>query len=119
LSETAVSGTVEYGNPGAQIVDLFPPRESSIFFRSILPSALKLKDRSFSVKYIPAWLPGMGFKRYALRVRKDVEEMENMLFDVAKKYMVSFPQNDMTFMGRLPHPSIEIRFYDLLGRTPP
>ena len=24
LSETAVSGTIEYGNPGAQIVDLFP-----------------------------------------------------------------------------------------------
>jgi len=31
LSETAVSGTVQYGNPGAQLVDLFPPRESSGF----------------------------------------------------------------------------------------
>ena len=32
LSETAVSGTIEYGNPGAPIVDLFPPRGSSVFF---------------------------------------------------------------------------------------
>jgi len=37
----------------------------------------------------------MGFKRYALRVRKDVERMENMLFDVAKEYIVSFPQPEM------------------------
>ena len=37
----------------------------------------------------------MGFKRYALRVRKDVEEMENMLFDLAKGYIVSFSHPDI------------------------
>ena len=31
----------------------------------------------------------MGFKRHALGVRKDLEKMKNMLFDVAKKYIVS------------------------------
>jgi hypothetical protein len=47
------------------------------------------------VKYIPAWLPGMAFKRHALRVRKDVEGMRKMLFDVAKEYIVSLPQPDI------------------------
>jgi len=37
----------------------------------------------------------MGFKRHALRVCKDVERMENMLFDVAKEYIVSLPQPDI------------------------
>jgi len=36
MSETAVTGTNQYGSPGSQAVDFFPARESSIFFRSIL-----------------------------------------------------------------------------------
>jgi len=43
----------------------------------------------------------MGFKRHALRVRKDGENMENTLFDVAKEYMVSLPQPDIHGMGIL------------------
>ena len=35
LSETAVTGTNQYGSPGSQAVDFFPVRESSIFCRSI------------------------------------------------------------------------------------
>ena len=70
------------------------------FFCVILPfvipcTVLQLKAPSFSVKYIPAWLPGMAFKRHALRVRKDLEEMRNMLFDMATKYIVSLPQPDI------------------------
>lgn len=93
LSETAVTGTNQVGNGGSQLVDLFPARERFV----LLParSALKFKAPPFSVKYVPAWLPGMGFKRYALRVRKDVEGMRNMLFDVAKGYIVSLPQPDI------------------------
>ena len=37
----------------------------------------------------------MGFKRHALKVRKDGERMENMLFDVAKEYIVSLSQRDI------------------------
>jgi hypothetical protein len=32
ISETAVSGTTECGNPGSQVVDLFPAREFYLFF---------------------------------------------------------------------------------------
>ena len=69
------------------------------------------------MKYLPAWLPGMAFKRHALRVRKDGEKMENMFFDVAKEHMVSLAQCDVneTFFLSL----VEIRLYDLFGRTPP
>jgi len=36
LSETVVTGTIQSGNPGSHIVDLFPARKLSFFFRSIL-----------------------------------------------------------------------------------
>ena len=96
MSEAAVRGTVEGGVPGSRVVDLFPARKLSFYF--LLYSSLlcfQLKGPSFAVKYIPAWLPGMAFKRHALRVRKDVEGMRKMLFDVAKKNIVSLPQLDI------------------------
>ena len=43
----------------------------------------------------------MDFKRYALRVRKDVERMENMLFNLAKEFIVSLPQHDIHKMSFL------------------
>ena len=59
----------------------------------------------------------MAFKRHALKVRKDVEKMESMFLDVAKEHMVSLAQYDIHETISLS--SVEIRFYDLLGRTPP
>jgi hypothetical protein len=41
------------------------------------------------VKYFPAWLPGMGFKRHADSVRKDVQAMRYRLFEMAKEKMAS------------------------------
>ena len=102
LSEAAVSGTAGGGTPGSQVVDLFPARKLSSFsFFFLLCSALQLNAPSLSVKYIPAWLPGMAFKRYALRVRKDLEGMRNTLFDVAKKNIVSLPHPDIHQNGFL------------------
>jgi len=94
ISEAALTGTAEGGTPGSQVVDFFPARKFPFFcllHSSFAPpcSVLQLKAPSLSVKYIPAWLPGMAFKRHALRVRKDLEGMKNMLFDVAIKYIVS------------------------------
>jgi hypothetical protein len=106
MSEAAVTGTAEAGTPGSQVVDLFPARKLSFFcllYSSFaLPcSVLQLKTPSFSVKYIPAWLPGMAFKRHALRVRKDLEVMRNTLFDVATKYIVSLPHPNIHQNGFL------------------
>jgi len=59
----------------------------------------------------------MGFKRHAHRVCKDVETMENVLFDVAEEQMVSLAQYDIHEM--FSSSPVEIRFHDLLDRTPP
>ena len=115
ISETAVTGTTEVGNPGSQVVDLFPTCE--FFWFSLSLFYFETQTPSRSVKYLPAWLPGMAFKRHALRVRKDTEKMENMLYDVAKENIVSLAQCDIHETFSLS--SVEIRFYDLLGRTSP
>jgi len=39
------------------------------------------------LKYLPAWLPGMAFKRHALSVREDVQQMRTLLFEGAKEKM--------------------------------
>jgi len=65
LSETAFKATQrESGVPGMMPFDLFP-----------------------ALKYFPSWLPGMGFKRRAASVRKDVQVMRDTLFGMAKEKM--------------------------------
>ena len=86
LSELALKGTVESGIPGMMPVDVFPVCQPSLplflmFFFPIFFSVLV-------VKYFPAWLPGMGFKRHAASVRKDVQVMRDTLFEMAKAKMV-------------------------------
>ena len=41
------------------------------------------------VRHIPAWFPGAGFKRKALKWRESVKEMVDEPFDVAIKHYVS------------------------------
>jgi len=64
LSETALKGIIDSGTPGLMPVDLFPV-----------------------LKYLPAWFPGMGFKRHANLVREDLEAMRSTLFEMAKENM--------------------------------
>ena len=110
ISESVVTGTTQCGNPGSQLVDIFPAREFSFFL------FLNTLTTSCSVKYLPAWLPGMALKRHALRVHKDIDEMENMLLDEAKENMVSLARD---IHETLSWSSVEIRFHDLLTRSPP
>ena len=42
LSETVVAGTIQAGNPGSHVVDLFPARESSIVFASFFLELARL-----------------------------------------------------------------------------
>jgi hypothetical protein len=86
LSEIAVNGTLESGIPGLMPVDLFPFCQRCVFFRSFFTDFSVLL-----VRYFPAWLPGMGFKKRAALVREDVQTMRNKLFEMAKENMVSLP----------------------------
>ena len=85
LSEIALNGTVESGTPGLMPVDLFPVCQLCLLLFSGLFSDFLV----WIVKYLPAWLPGMGFKRHAHAVRKDVDAMRYRLFDMAKEQTVS------------------------------
>jgi hypothetical protein len=85
LSEIVLKGTVESGIPGLMPVDLFPICQLCLPLFSVLFSDFRVP----LVKYLPAWLPGMGFKRHANALRKDVEIMKYELFEMAKEQMVS------------------------------
>lgn len=50
------------------------------------------KDSSrnlFEVRYVPAWLPGVGFKRAILEGRKLVWRAHHVPYDMVKEKMVS------------------------------
>jgi hypothetical protein len=68
------------------IVDLFPIRTSSSRFDKC--PRVRVDTLFYLVKYLPTWMPGAGFKRNALSVRKDVEKMLGMPFDMVKNNMV-------------------------------
>jgi len=40
------------------------------------------------VRYIPSWLPGTSFQRYAKRISKTIEDMAQLPYDYAKKQIV-------------------------------
>ena len=43
---------------------------------------------SIIVKYVPAWLPGMGFKRMGLQARGLIRDMERIPLERVKNEMV-------------------------------
>lgn len=44
---------------------------------------------SFTVKHIPTWMPGAGFKRHALRTRIKVRTMHDTPYEMVRKATVS------------------------------
>jgi hypothetical protein len=85
LSELALRGTVDSGTPGLMPVDIFPFCQPCLFFWGVCSLTFSISV----VKYFPAWLPGMGFKKHAASVREDVQAMRSKLFEMAKENMVS------------------------------
>ena len=69
--------------PGSNLVDVIPVRE----FCDSLHIAPGTDPKS--VKYIPAWLPGAGFKRAALYARKLAWDMRYIPFEAVKAHVVS------------------------------
>ncbi|OSD03862.1 cytochrome P450 [Trametes coccinea BRFM310] len=64
VADRAISGINEAGTPGAMIVDFFP-----------------------SLKSVPTWLPGAGFKARALTVGKYVQAWKDTGYDIVKAAM--------------------------------
>lgn len=61
-------------------------------FKSLLVAITEnyLVDSYPSLQHLPAWLPGMGFKRQAEELRKFPTRMANEPFDWTCKRMVSY-----------------------------
>ena len=84
LVEKTAALTVAPGAPGGTLVDFLPAcRNLHIIF------SFKNTDR-ISVRHIPSWMPGAGFKRYAMITRKAVREMLDQPYDLVKQRMVRF-----------------------------
>ncbi|PCH39549.1 cytochrome P450 [Wolfiporia cocos MD-104 SS10] len=73
FAEETLDYISSYGHPGAAVVDYFP-----------------------LLKYIPSWMPGMGFKRYANRVRRRVGQMLDAPFQEAADSLLSEAMGNAT-----------------------
>jgi hypothetical protein len=66
-----------------------------------VPISLILPNNSptlfISVKYIPTWFPGAGFKREAISISKDVEAMLTAPFEMVKNQMVRLVDDNIEF----------------------
>ncbi|KZT03202.1 cytochrome P450 [Laetiporus sulphureus 93-53] len=66
MSHETISGTLDLGGAGSSLADLFP-----------------------ILQYIPSGMPGAGFKRKALKLRRAAEEVVNLPFERVKTAMSS------------------------------
>jgi hypothetical protein len=66
IAEKAIRAFSIGGRPGAYLVDSIP-----------------------ILKYVPSFLPGAGFKRLAMELRKDVDAMPKATMDHVKSTMVN------------------------------
>ena len=44
------------------------------------------------LRFLPTWLPGMQFKRYAAKAKRDVLSIRDQLFETSKAALVSLRQ---------------------------
>lgn len=79
LAETAFDQFSASTVPGAWLVDVIPARKSlsnyPLSLLSYLAARCKLTLKSISVRYMPEWVPGAGFKRTAREWRKKLREV--------------------------------------------
>lgn len=82
LAERAVSGMNHAGRPGSVPVDFVPICEA------LNAPGIKQRINTYSVKYIPSWMPGISFKREALAIRKHVDEYLETGYNAVRSAMV-------------------------------
>ena len=84
LVEKTAALTVAPGAPGGTLVDFLPACRN---LHIITIFNFKNTDRT-SVRYIPSWFPGAGFKRHALETRKHIDDILNVPYDFVKQRRV-------------------------------
>lgn len=87
VSERVMATVSEVARPGAVLVDVFPIRQSfNSPFRVNTPLTPSLPIAL--VKLIPSWVPGAFYQKLAKQLTRDVHEMREAPFAVAKRKMV-------------------------------
>jgi hypothetical protein len=69
--------------PGAFLVDALPIRTSSSLKKGLFSAILTVLIPT--VKYVPEWFPGAGFKRFARLAKKNFEDSVNLPLQYVKK----------------------------------
>lgn len=82
-TEEAISLAIEGGGPASNLVDFFPVRE--YIASTWIALVAHCPD---SVKYVPSWVPGMGFKRRGLRARTMIRDTERIPLETLMRKMV-------------------------------
>jgi hypothetical protein len=85
LADLAAERTAKYNTAGSVLVDMIPARTNCRTSFTRLAS-----HYNFSVRYIPTWLPGAGFKREAISISEDVNAMLTAPFEMVKSQMASW-----------------------------
>ena len=73
----------EEGDPVLPVLELVNQQ----FSRGATPGAF-LVDLIPVLRYVPSWVPGAGFKKIALEIKKTVHEARDLPFDIMKEQMV-------------------------------
>lgn len=84
LVDEAMDQFSETTAANAFLVDVFPISEHIAYH-----VRYQNLDHSFSVKYIPSWFPGAGWKRKASLYHSTLQSMLNTPFDWVKQEMVT------------------------------
>ncbi|EGO28626.1 hypothetical protein SERLADRAFT_413459 [Serpula lacrymans var. lacrymans S7.9] len=96
LADDVLDAALNYGSAGSEIVDLIP-----VFT---------------SVKYLPEWMPGAGFKRRAAVVRKLVRAMMQTPFEMVKKKKVAVTLHTF-ILAMAMHPDIYKKAQDEIDQV--
>lgn len=70
MVNSTLEGITVAGNPGYMLVDFFPPCQYHITLSR--PHSVVT---SWTVRYLPTWLPGLTWKKSATRLRPDIDNM--------------------------------------------
>ena len=81
LAEKAVGATTEAGSPAATLIDFLPFCERLFTIHALLLMAT-------TVQWIPAWMPGGGWKNRAAEVRRMVQKTSDVPYRRLKAAIV-------------------------------
>lgn len=97
LVENGVRRCLTGSGAGASLVDFFPIRAVYLPFLPVL--ALNLRFTLLcTVRHVPAWMPGMEFKRSAAIARVAVRDMEEVPYRNVVEAMASAPPTHMVML---------------------